>query len=507
MTVKLGKRSGLHRGIAVFLLAFTLFWTFGGELGSEAFAEDSIEVKCTYDKKYNYEDYHTFNFRVVYGQDTLTAYCVQPKKRRMSKGAHNAVPYENGLVRKILYYSSGYPGFEEKTAGYIDSVERKDCYKGDKGNYIMCHLLLSYAFSGKSPDSGAFKGLSSGSVQMVKDVIAEMETWPDPPEMSGASFDQNEVTAELNQETGEQETPYIKFNADPAETIELPVPEGASVVKRSNDGTEEGISPEPGGTVSIAGGESFKITAPADTDGTYTSPGIECSASSFGTYIINKNHRQSIVFGTGSRQTISYSVKWSPGTVDKGGPGPSIKTTAKAGENGTIVDEVSYTGLEAGTEYKLAGQLMDKKEGTEIGGMTAETSFTPEKSEGTVTVTFKPEEGVLSGKTVVVFEKLYKGEEVIASHEDIDDEAQTVTVEAVEQPPAETEEQPPAELSGRTDETEGKADKPSPLPDTSVKAADESPVTGDESKVAAMMMIAVGALLILCGCAAFRKRV
>ncbi|MDO4870385.1 MAG: VaFE repeat-containing surface-anchored protein [Bacillota bacterium] len=521
MMISKGYRSGFCRGIAFAVLALMMAWTIGAAGMCDAFAEETIEetikVDCTYNKKFNYENYHTFNFKVKYEGNTLTAYCVQPKKRRMTKASHNALRYDNELVRKILYYSYGYPGFAEKTASYLETVDRKACYKGDQGSYVLCHLLLSYALSGKSPNSGAFKGLSSESAEMIKAVMAEMETWPDPPEAAGG-LDQSEVTAEFNQESGEQETPYITFNADAEKAIDVPVPEGASLVKKSNDGTEEGITPESGETVTIAGGESFKFTAPADTDGSFDSPQIEGGEGGFSTYIINKKHRQSIVFGLNDKGSFSFSVKWSPSAAETDKPEPAIKTTAKADDSGEIVDEVSYTGLEAGTEYKIVGRLMDKSDGKEIEGKTAEKNFTPESADGTVTVEFGKAGDDLKGRELVAFEKLFKGDELIASHEDINDEAQTVTIKKDEP----QEEQPPAgELTSDTPDDTDKtpddtpAEEPSKeapeesssLPDTSVNAAGDSPATGDETHIAAVLMIAIGALLVICGCAAFRKSV
>ncbi|XBH21307.1 VaFE repeat-containing surface-anchored protein [Jonesiaceae bacterium BS-20] len=95
---------------------------------------------------------------------------------------------------------------------------------------------------------------------------------------------------------------------------------------------------------------------------------------------------------------------------------------------GTIVDVVSYKGLEPGQEYTVTGELMDKAtaQGT---GITGSKTFTPTTADGTVEVTFTVPAGH-DGKTLVVFEKLYDAEgEFVASHEDIEDEDQTVVVE------------------------------------------------------------------------------
>ena len=59
--------------------------------------------------------------------------------------------------------------------------------------------------------------------------------------------------------------------------------------------------------------------------------------------------------------------------------------------------------------------------------VTAELEFTPTSSEGTVELTYTFDASTLASKSVVVFENLYQGENVVASHADLEDEGQTVT--------------------------------------------------------------------------------
>ena len=135
---------------------------------------------------------------------------------------------------------------------------------------------------------------------------------------------------------------------------------------------------------------------------------------------------------------------------------PKIQTTALDGERHdhnsvadksvTIVDTVSYQNLVQGQKYKVTGKLIDKSTGKAlvIGGkeVTAETEFIAEGTEGTADVTFKFNGTGLTGKQLVAYEQLYvvtdKGESIIASHEDINDEAQTITMLAPPKPKPKT---------------------------------------------------------------------
>ena len=126
---------------------------------------------------------------------------------------------------------------------------------------------------------------------------------------------------------------------------------------------------------------------------------------------------------TDEDQTISY---------------PEIHTTAVNGTDGsktmvlgtnvTLVDTVTYKGLTAGKTYVLKGTIMDKASGQPI-GVTAETTFTAEASDGSVEVTFTFDTTKLQGKKLVVFETMYDTQgNPIVDHSDLNDEDQTVSV-------------------------------------------------------------------------------
>ena len=123
---------------------------------------------------------------------------------------------------------------------------------------------------------------------------------------------------------------------------------------------------------------------------------------------------------------------------------PEIETTAKDGADGdqevtveskvVIVDTVEYKNLVAGQKYHVVGTLMDKATGKELivneKNVTSDIVFTAEKSNGKVDVTFTFDGSSLKGHSLVVFEKLYLAEgeveQELVSHEDLEDEGQTI---------------------------------------------------------------------------------
>ena len=104
-----------------------------------------------------------------------------------------------------------------------------------------------------------------------------------------------------------------------------------------------------------------------------------------------------------------------------------------ADDESTIVDTVEYRNLVPGKEYTVKGTLHSKETGDplEVDGtpVKAETAFTPENPDGTVEVTFTFDSREIEDMSqIVVFESLELGGKQLASHEDIEDGKQTVTV-------------------------------------------------------------------------------
>ena len=134
---------------------------------------------------------------------------------------------------------------------------------------------------------------------------------------------------------------------------------------------------------------------------------------------------------------------------------PEVGTTAKDGFDGnqtvvsdtevSVVDTVKYKNVTPGKTYKVSGTLYEKvtdKDGkvtkkqlldADGNPVTAETEFIPDDTYGTVDVTFTFDGSLLKDNTpVVAFESLSYKDKEIASHSDIEDEDQTVTMHTSE---------------------------------------------------------------------------
>ena len=118
---------------------------------------------------------------------------------------------------------------------------------------------------------------------------------------------------------------------------------------------------------------------------------------------------------------------------------PDIHTKADVKQIGklkdgniTIVDKVFYKNLTIGKVYTVKGKLMDKATGQPllVNGreVTAEKTFTATRNTGSIEVEFTLPAKVLQGKTTVVFEDMYNDGVKIATHSDITDSNQTVSI-------------------------------------------------------------------------------
>lgn len=105
----------------------------------------------------------------------------------------------------------------------------------------------------------------------------------------------------------------------------------------------------------------------------------------------------------------------------------------------TLVDEVTYENLVAGYEYTVEGCIhirVENEDGTISDGgeltdadgnaITATTTFVAEGTSGAVYLTFEFDASDLVGQSVIAYEYLYLEDELLATHEDIDDPEQTV---------------------------------------------------------------------------------
>lgn len=137
--------------------------------------------------------------------------------------------------------------------------------------------------------------------------------------------------------------------------------------------------------------------------------------------------------------STSVAVHRDSTTVDLGtveDPEPTMSTTARDAADGdghlepkdesAVVDRIDYAGLIPGKPYTMHGRLIDKESGQEVAAGSVE--FTPERNAGCVEVTFELSTAELAGRNLVVFESLESEGRVVATHEEPDNDQQTLDV-------------------------------------------------------------------------------
>lgn len=114
---------------------------------------------------------------------------------------------------------------------------------------------------------------------------------------------------------------------------------------------------------------------------------------------------------------------------EEGNPSKAPEEETEEGEEETpspSLDE-EITGPEEDTEETKTEEILSE----EAEEVTATVTFTPEEASGTVDVTFHFDGSELAGHTFVAFERAYYTDALIASHENIDSEEQTVWTPSV----------------------------------------------------------------------------
>ena len=102
----------------------------------------------------------------------------------------------------------------------------------------------------------------------------------------------------------------------------------------------------------------------------------------------------------------------------------------------TLIDRVTYIGLQKEKTYRLEGTLMNRTTGVKVtdregNPVTVTKTFIPKDSNGEVEVEFTFDASGLAGNDVVIYEKLYLGDEKLAEHADINDDSQTIHFPAI----------------------------------------------------------------------------
>lgn len=124
---------------------------------------------------------------------------------------------------------------------------------------------------------------------------------------------------------------------------------------------------------------------------------------------------------------------------------PGIGTTATdtadadhtllAEEDAHIVDHVSYHGLIPGAQYVLTGHLVDRETGESLAhgvvSTTAELTFVPESSDGSVDIELSLNARALAGREVTVYERLQRDGADVASHEDLSSDDQSLSIPTI----------------------------------------------------------------------------
>ena len=378
---------------------------------------------------------------------------------------------ENVAVRDTVHYNNVTPGKTYKVIGTLyekvldkNGKVTKKVFKDKDGTPVTAeanftaedsygNVDVTFYFDGSSLKEGtslvAFESLSHNDKEIAShaDVNDSGQTVIiTKPKLSTTATDALDGDKNLIGEDNATIVDTVHYmNVTPGKTYKVSGTLYEKVTDKDGKVTKKQLLDADGNPVT-AETEFVPETAFGDVDVTFTFDASDLKAKdkvvAFESLSLNGKELASHVDIEDKSQTV---------TITK----PEVGTTAKDGFDGnqtvvsdtevSVVDTVKYKNVTPGKTYKVSGTLYEKvtdKDGkvtkkqlldADGNPVTAETEFVPEDTYGTVDVTFTFDGSLLKDNTpVVAFESLSYKDKEIASHSDIEDEDQTVTMHTSE---------------------------------------------------------------------------
>ena len=378
---------------------------------------------------------------------------------------------ENVAVRDTVHYNNVTPGKTYKVTGTLyekvldkNGKVTKKVFKDKDGNPVTAeanftaedsygNVDVTFYFDGSSLKEGtslvAFESLfyNDNEIASHADVNDSGQTVIiTKPKLSTTATDALDGDKNLIGEDNATMVDTVHYmNVTPGKTYKVSGTLYEKVTDKDGKVTKKQLLDADGNPVT-AETEFIPETAFGDVDVTFTFDASDLKAKdkvvAFESLSLNGKELASHADIEDKSQTV---------TITK----PTLSTTAVDGLDAdknligegdvTIVDTVKYKNVTPGKTYKVSGTLYEKvtdKDGkvtkkqlldADGNPVTAETEFVPEDTYGTVDVTFTFDGSLLKDNTPVVsFESLSYKDKEIASHSDIEDEDQTVTMHTSE---------------------------------------------------------------------------
>ena len=378
---------------------------------------------------------------------------------------------ENVSVRDTVHYNNVTPGKTYKVTGTLyekvtdkDGKVTKKAFKDKNGNPVTAetnftaedsygNVDVTFYFDGSSLKEGtslvAFESLSYNDKEIAShaDVNDAGQTVTiGKPKLSTSATDAIDGDKNLIGEDGATIVDTVHYNnVTPGKTYKVSGTLYEKVTDKDGKVSKKQLLDADGNPVT-AETEFVPEASFGDVDVTFTFDASDLKAKdkvvAFESLSLNGKELASHADIEDKSQTV---------TITK----PEVGTTAKDGLDGnktvvsdtevSVVDTVKYKNVTPGKTYKVSGTLYEKvtdKDGkvskkqlldADGNPVTAETEFVPDDTYGTVDVTFTFDGSLLKDNTpVVAFESLSYKDKEIASHSDIEDEDQTVTMHTSE---------------------------------------------------------------------------
>lgn len=248
--------------------------------------------------------YGNWSTNYFYINDQL-AYCLEPKKGTPSSGDYIAEVLDNKQLTKGMYYLMGGPGFTpEIREAFFSSAAGFT----EKQIYAFCHAILSFIYSGYNINSDAFLGLNKDEKDGIQIISYQIrDRLPAPPDGS-VSITPGEQYAYWDSTSGKQWTDAYQVKGDAGNILKFTLPSGVRIhnLITGSVGT---------GTVSVKGGDSFRLEGDAALNGRWESGKLSGSIQeTYMSFVIRSPGDKQDVGGLSYHKepliTAEFAVEW-----------------------------------------------------------------------------------------------------------------------------------------------------------------------------------------------------
>lgn len=107
-----------------------------------------------------------------YSVDGIATFCLEPTQQYPPSGSYTATKTNDSLLRSMLYYGYGGPGYSSALGMENQLQPGQRTYA-----YVLTHMALAYIYDGCSDDTDSFDGLGDDVIAQLKSIVVQANVY------------------------------------------------------------------------------------------------------------------------------------------------------------------------------------------------------------------------------------------------------------------------------------------------------------------------------------------